>query len=542
MNRPSFRSCFCILILAVLPATALGAPGEILAKFPTPGRCPTGLAFDGKSLWLADRLTDLIYQIDPADGRVLKTLAAPAFQIEGLACQNGRLWALDVEEKQAYLVNPATGVTERALPIPCIKPQGLAFDGRDLWVADNEKHRLRQLSTEDGSEINDLPSPSDEPSGLAFDGKYLWVSDRLKDSIFMVCPKTGRVLLMFDSPFKYPRGLAFDGKCLWNVDYQSDLLYKLVRYDDTPSVANKPKEETLEYIHQVRNCGPGELTELNIYIAVPRDLASQKILSGPNFEPKPSEFLTDRWGQKVARFHFENIPAGKVVTASMKVDARLLKNRFFLVPEKVGDLTKIPEEIKKEFLADGTKYRLTDPLIQKTVREVVGSETNCYQIARNIFEHIRQKVRYEMTDGWDAAPKILERGTGSCSEFSVVFIALCRAAGVPARYVGSVVVRNDDASTDAGVFHRWPEIYLPNYGWVPFDASSNRGIFATPADAAATIGNRESKYLITTIGGGSSEYLGWEYNSEGTWKAKGPCKVVVERVGEWSPMQPASTQ
>jgi hypothetical protein len=542
MNHPIIRFCFFLFVLSLIPATAFGAAGDILKKFPTPGRCPTGLTFDGNSLWLADRLSDLIYQIDPANGRVLRTLPAPAYQIDGLACQNDRLWALDIEEKRLYLLNPATGVTERTLPVPCTKPQGLAFDGRALWIADLEKHRLHQLSTEDGSEISDFQSPGDDPSGLAFDGKYLWVADRIKDSIYMVCPKTGRVLLTLDSPDKYPRGLAYDGRHLWNVDYQSDTLYKLVPHDKTPYLANKPKEETLEYIHQVRNLGPNALTEADIFMAVPHDLASQKILSGPAFEPKPTEYLTDRWGQKVAHFHFENVPAGKFVTATMKVDARLFKTRFFLVPERAGDLSKIPDDIKKKFLVDDSKYCLTDPRVCETARKIVGNETNCYEIARKIFEHVHQKIRYEMTDGWDTAPKILERGTGSCSEFSVAMIALCRAAGLPARYVGSVVVRKDDASTDSGVFHRWPEIYLPGYGWVPYDPSSGRGNFPTPADEAAVIGNREPNYLITTIGGGASEFLGWEYNSHGTWKAIGPAKVVVERVGEWSPMQPGKDE
>ncbi|MCC6126421.1 MAG: transglutaminase [Pirellulales bacterium] len=542
MNRTALRTCLFVLVIAMLSASSFGAAGDILAKFPAPDRCPTGLAFDGKSLWLADRLTDLIYQIDPANGRVLSTLAAPAYQIEGLACQDDRLWALDVEEKQAFLLNPATGIVERTLPVPCAKPQGLAFDGRDLWIGDGEKRRLRRLSTEDGSEIGDFPLPSEDLSGLTFDGKYLWAADRIKDAIYMVCPKTGRVLLTFDSPFKHPRGLAYDGKCLWNVDYQSDMLYKLVPHDGAPCAATNPRNETLEYFHHVRNFGPGTLAELDIYLAVPRDLTSQKILDGPSFEPKPTEFLTDRWGQKVARFHFENVPAGKFVAAAMKVDVRLFKHRFFLVPEKAGELAQIPKEIAKEFLADGSKYCLADPRIRAAAKEIAGGETNGYLIARNIFDYVGRKVRYDMTDGWDTAPKILERGTGSCSEFSVAFIALCRAAGLPARYVGSVVVRKDDASTDAGVFHRWPEVFLPNYGWVPLDPSSGRGNFPAPADAAAVIGNREPNYLITTIGGGQSEYLGWEYNSESKWKANGPCKVVVERVGEWSPLAPAETK
>ena len=42
---------------------------------------------------------------------------------------------------------------------------------------------------------------------------------------------------------------------------------------------------------------------------------------------------------------------------------------------------------------------------------------------------------------------------------------MCRAAGLPARYVGAIMIRGDDASTDE-VYHRWPEVYLPGYGVV----------------------------------------------------------------------------
>jgi len=38
--------------------------------------------------------------------------------------------------------------------------------------------------------------------------------------------------------------------------------------------------------------------------------------------------------------------------------------------------------------------------------------------------------------------------------------------GDPAATQGSIVVRHDDASIDEA-FHRWAEIYLPNYGWIP---------------------------------------------------------------------------
>lgn len=124
--------------------------------------------------------------------------------------------------------------------------------------------------------------------------------------------------------------------------------------------------------------------------------------------------------------------------------------------------------MRQRYTSDGSKYRISDPYIQTLVHEVVGNETHPYWIARKIFNYVRNTLTYQLEGGWNTAPVVLKRGTGSCSEYSFAFISLCRAAGLPARYVGSLVVRNDDASLD-DVFHRWPEVFLPHYGWIPID-------------------------------------------------------------------------
>lgn len=521
-----------LMLFLLLPPPAGADPGDVSALFKSPGACPTGLAWDGNFLWIADRKADCFFRVDPGDGSFRGSIPAPGYWPMGLAWDGKYLWNVDSKDCRIYRVDPVTGNVNRSFLTHTPSPQGLAWDGQALWLSDDKEDRIYKLDPEDGTSILDFPSPSGNPQGLAWDGRYLWVSDRVRDEIYMVNPEDGEVIVTFDAPGPYSWGLAWDGSNLWNVDYQKDQVYRLVVWDDKPYSLKKEREATVVVTHQFRNFGPGEVSTVDVYLSVPEDLPNQKIVEKVSFQPEPKEFLTDRWGQRVAHFHYEGIPGSKFLTSAMEVHARVQEIRYTLYPERVGKLEEIPAEIKGRYLEDAGKFRLQDPFIKKTVEEVVGAEKNPYWIARKLYNHVIEKVEYEMVGGWNTAPAVLKRGTGSCSEYSFVYIALCRAAGLPARYAGSVVVRGDDASLD-DVFHRWVEVYLPNYGWIPVDPS--RGDKPTPRDRADSFGHLTNSFLITTRGGGDSEYLKWDYNFHEEWVSQVHAKVDVEGLAEWEP-------
>lgn len=58
---------------------------------------------------------------------------------------------------------------------------------------------------------------------------------------------------------------------------------------------------------------------------------------------------------------------------------------------------------------------------------------------------------------------------GKCTDIHSVFIALCRAAGVPAREIFGIRQGKEPVVDITTWQHCWAEFYLPGYGWVPVD-------------------------------------------------------------------------
>lgn len=521
--------------LILLVGLAQARVGDVVKTIKTPGPCPTGLAHDGKYLWLADSRLDKIFKIDPTSGKIIKTFDTPGYHPEGLAWDGRYLWHVDSAEKLVYCLDPETGMVLKALESNSDRPRDLAWDGRDLWLTDVRNRTIIRCSPVDGMMVQQFPAPGSEPAGLEFDGKYLWITDRAMDRIFLVDPATGWCLSSLRSSGPFPAGLAFDGQYLWNVDYENDEIYQIKVFDNEIMTLWDEKELELRFVKEFRNYGPGIITELDIYLPLPGDRDGQKLLDEIQFLQKPSEMISDAWGQKIAHFNFKNLKAPNVVQPGWTVKARIYAVEYFIYPDKVGSLDQIPEEIKEKYLVDGDKYCINDPFIKNLAQQIAGHEKNPYWIARKIYEYLIEHLSYNLkpVGGWNPAPTVLRRGTASCSEYTYSMIALCRALGVPARYVGAVSLRGDDASYD-DVFHRWNEIYLPPYGWIPFDA--NKGDVDNPGGRVLGIGNVAARYIITTENGGGDKYLWFGYNYGFTWKSEGKCRVAEESYGEWQPL------
>ena len=143
-----------------------------------------------------------------------------------------------------------------------------------------------------------------------------------------------------------------------------------------------------------------------------------------------------------------------------------------------------------------------------------------------LHRYVINNLDYVRDGRWDDAVTVLSRGNGSCSEYCFAFIALCRAAGIPARYNGGSIYKSPTPHIDT-VYHRITEVYLPNYGWVPIDVTWDDALIKH-----YYFGLHVNRLFTLTIGGGPSKYLNWSYHY---WQETTPSsdQIIVNKSITW---------
>jgi transglutaminase-like putative cysteine protease len=234
--------------------------------------------------------------------------------------------------------------------------------------------------------------------------------------------------------------------------------------------------------------GVTKLTEL----ALPPDTAYQKV-SIREIDPKPVNVVRDTDGNWLARY--EIAPKSQIkVTVDVTISLRLYPR---------DDFGK--ETINTEDYLKPTKYwNSDDPVIKSLAQQ--------YTTPREIYNYVVDTLSYDYTRVNEnvvrkGASKALQLPNNSvCMEFTDVFIAIARAAGIPARqaigYAYTTNTRLRPLSLVTDVMHAWPEYY---------DAKTQRFIPVDPTWANTTGGvnyfdKLDFNHIVFAINGIRDDY------------------------------------
>ena len=115
-----------------------------------------------------------------------------------------------------------------------------------------------------------------------------------------------------------------------------------------------------------------------------------------------------------------------------------------------------------------------DPEMIRAARQITQYTSDPVVASRKLTTWVYSNLRKEITPSVPSALQVLHGKSGDCNEHTVLYVALARALGLPARTaVGLVYVRG------RFYYHAWPEVWLDNR-WVAVDPTLGQ----YPADAS----------------------------------------------------------
>lgn len=111
-------------------------------------------------------------------------------------------------------------------------------------------------------------------------------------------------------------------------------------------------------------------------------------------------------------------------------------------------------------------------LIDQTARQIAGGVSwNTTSFLTELNKFINTFAYEVRENGEPNSPETtLLTKMGSCRDYSVLFMAMCRVLGIAARFVSGYHYGNPEQPQ---YLHAWVEVYLPGGGWRGFDPTQN---------------------------------------------------------------------
>ncbi len=206
-------------------------------------------------------------------------------------------------------------------------------------------------------------------------------------------------------------------------------------------------------------------------IALPPDTSFQDVIF-QRLDPKPLNVTIDDDGNYLAWYH---------LLRGQKMDVKLIGSAKLYTHSKVKE-PSLDENLRKKYTQADKYWEKDNPAILSKLSEIFTSNppSSTVEKERLIYRYVVDNLKYDSKrlnensiDRLGAVTALNNPTSAVCMEFTDLFIALSRAAGIPARemdgfaYSSNATLRPLSLGKD--ILHAWPEYFDDKKGWVMVD-------------------------------------------------------------------------
>lgn len=128
------------------------------------------------------------------------------------------------------------------------------------------------------------------------------------------------------------------------------------------------------------------------------------------------------------------------------------------------------QPLLREYLQEQAPHMRFTPYLRELCAGITDGCADALQKARAIYDYITANTNYRYQAAyavqWPIAENCARSHMGDCGIMALLFVTLCRIAGIPAQWQSGLYVRPDRASC-----HDWAMFYIAPYGWLWADCS-----------------------------------------------------------------------
>jgi hypothetical protein len=132
----------------------------------------------------------------------------------------------------------------------------------------------------------------------------------------------------------------------------------------------------------------------------------------------------------------------------------------------------ITEPDVQEWLKPTLYVQSDAPALVAKAKEIVGDESDARSISDKLSAWVHENMRSTFSARMTNAVEVLEHMEGDCTEHSILFIGLARAAGLPAREVAGLIYV--EGVRPGFYFHQWAKVWIGK--WIDVDPTFNQPI------------------------------------------------------------------
>lgn len=220
-------------------------------------------------------------------------------------------------------------------------------------------------------------------------------------------------------------------------------------------------------------------------------------------EPEPNQIsdYIDLDGNNITRVWFDDreMTSLQITTRSRVSTHRDNPFNFILEPWA----TQLPIDYSSSLDRQLTPYLSAhpiDPIAYQLAQEIwLESHGNTLTFLTTLNQTIYQQCSYLLREKGDPFPPSItwKQRAGSCRDFSVLFMAACRAVGLAARFVSGY--EQGDPKQGENHLHAWVEVYLPGAGWRGYDPTHGLAVADTHIALVASAYSHKTTPISGTL-------------------------------------------